>query len=204
MRRAQVLPFSAACERNKEPILAVLRSAFADAQAVLEIGSGTGQHAVHFSRALPHLHWQASELPGQLAALAQRLALEGPPGLAAPIALDVESLPWTLPRAFDALFTANTLHIVRWEAVQALLRGAGAALAAGGTLCVYGPFRYRGAHTSASNEAFDASLRARDRHSGIRDFEAVDALARAQGFVLQADHAMPANNRALVWRRPRE
>jgi cyclopropane fatty-acyl-phospholipid synthase-like methyltransferase len=198
-----VLTSSEACERNKGPILEVLARELAAHHAVLEIGSGTGQHAVHFARHLPHLSWQPSEVSEQQPALAERIRLEGPANLCAPIVLDVRSLPWparSARAAFDAVFTANTLHIMGWESVADFFRGAGGLIAAGGVLCVYGPFRYRGRYTSDSNAEFDAWLRARDPLSGIRDFEALDALARAQRLTLTADHAMPANNQTLVWR----
>lgn len=201
MRTGSGLPFSAACERNKGPILEMLQSAFATCTRVLEIGSGTGQHAVHFAHHLPHLEWQPSELPDGLPALAERVRREGGPNLLPPIALDVTRDPWPVPPGTDAVFSANTLHIVHWDAVLHFFRGAGALLAGGGVLCAYGPFNYRGEFTSASNAAFDASLKTRDPGSGIRDFEAVDALARAQGFDLLEDRAMPANNRTLVWRK---
>jgi cyclopropane fatty-acyl-phospholipid synthase-like methyltransferase len=195
-----VLTHSEACERNQGPILGVLRGAFAASRAVLEIGSGTGQHAVYFAAHLPQLKWQPSEVAAQLAPLAERIRLHGSPNLAAPIALDVHDDPWVTPRV-DAMFSANTLHIVAWSAVQDFFRGAGATLPAAGVLCVYGPFRYRGDYTSDSNAQFDAYLRARDPASGIRDFEALDELARRQGLALAADQAMPANNRTLVWQR---
>jgi cyclopropane fatty-acyl-phospholipid synthase-like methyltransferase len=196
-----VLAVSEACERNKGPILEVLTAALAESRAVLEIGSGTGQHAVHFARHLPHLAWQPSERAAELAPLAERIALEGPPNLAAAIELDVRAHPWPVT-GFDAVFSANTLHIMPWEAVEDFFRGVGAVLAAPGVLCVYGPFRYRGAYTSDSNAEFDRFLRRRDPSSGIRDFETLEQLAVAQGFGLAADHAMPANNQTLVWRRP--
>ncbi len=198
-----VLTSSEACERNKGPILEVLSRELAAHHAVLEVGSGTGQHAVHFARHLPHLTWQPSEVADQQPPLAERICLEGPPNLLAPVVLDVRSLPWAVRAAgaaFDAVFSANTLHIMAWEAVEDFFRGAGATLGAGGALCVYGPFRYRGRYTSDSNAEFDAWLQARDPRSGIRDFEALDALARAQRLTLSADHAMPANNQTLVWR----
>ncbi|MDE2136553.1 MAG: DUF938 domain-containing protein [Gammaproteobacteria bacterium] len=196
-----MLAFSEACERNQGPILEVLTGALAASRAVLEIGSGTGQHAVHFARHLPHLKWQPTERAAGLAALDARIALEGPPNLAAALELDVRAQPW--PVAFcDAVFSANTLHIMAWEAVEDFFRGVGRVLAAPGVLCVYGPFRYRGAYTSDSNAEFDRLLRGRDAASGIRDFEALVRLAGAQGLELSADHAMPANNRTLVWRRP--
>ena len=192
--------FADACERNKGPILEVLKSAFASSHSVLEIGSGTGQHAVHFAAALRHVSWQPTELPEHLGALGERIRLEGTPNLRGPIALDVREHPWRVP-SVDAVFSANTLHIMAWSAVREFFRGAGAALGAEGVLCVYGPFRYEGRYTSDSNAEFDRWLKARDPVSGIRDFEALDELARGAGLVLAADHAMPANNRTLVWRR---
>jgi cyclopropane fatty-acyl-phospholipid synthase-like methyltransferase len=195
-----VLAVSEACERNKGPILAVLAGELGASRTVLEIGSGTGQHAVHFAAHLPHLRWQPTELEGHLSALAERVRLEGSANLRPPVALDVSDDPWDVPRV-DAAFSANTLHIMAWSAVQDFFRGAGAVLTGAGVLCVYGPFRYRGDYTSASNAEFDAYLQARDPASGIRDFEALDALAAAQGLTLAADHAMPANNRTLVWHR---
>ena len=195
-----MLTLSEACERNKGPILEVLRTEFAASRSVLEVGSGTGQHAVHFAAHLPHLAWQPSELDELTAPLAERIRLEGASNVRAPIALDVRELPWRVARV-DAVFSANTLHIMAWSAVQAFIRGAAGALAAPGVLCVYGPFRFQGQYTSDSNAQFDTWLKARDPVSGIRDFEALEALAHAHGLVFAADHAMPANNRLLVWRR---
>ena len=195
-----MLPFSEACERNKHPILAVLRSAFAEAGEVLEIGSGTGQHAVHFARHLPHLAWQPTDRAEHLPGLAARIALEGGDNLRSPVELDVTQTSWPFVRA-DAVFSANTLHIMSWPEVVQLFAGVGRVLARGGRLAVYGPFRYAGRYTSDSNERFDLGLRERDAASGIRDFEEVDALARAQSLALQADHPMPANNQLLVWER---
>jgi cyclopropane fatty-acyl-phospholipid synthase-like methyltransferase len=194
--------FSEACERNKAPILEALRTAFASASRVLEIGSGTGQHAVWFARHLPHLLWQPSDVAAALPALAARLRAEAPANVLPPTELDVAVQPWRVG-TYDAIFSANTLHIVSWDDVGHFFRGVGAALEARGTLCVYGPFRYRGDFTTPSNAAFDQWLKQRDPVSGIRDFEAVDALAAAEGLALVADHAMPANNQALVWRRER-
>lgn len=196
-----MLPFSEACERNKEPILDILRNVFARAVHVLEIGSGTGQHAVWFARHLPHLQWQPTERTTELPGLRARIADEGPPNLRAPLELDVLVSPWRTPPA-DAVFSANTLHIMGWPGVEAFFAGIATLLRADGAmLAVYGPFRYRGDYTSASNAAFDQWLRQRDPASGIRDFEAVDTLARAAGLTLAADHAMPANNQLLVWQR---
>jgi SAM-dependent methyltransferase len=195
-----MLAVSAACERNKDPILAVLGGELAVSRSVLEIGSGTGQHAVHFARHLPHLSWQPTELGAELGPLAERILLGGPPNLRPAIALDVRVQPWPVERV-DAVFSANTLHIMAWDAVEHFFRGIGAVLAAPGVLCVYGPFRYRDGYTSESNAEFDRNLRRRDPLSGIRDFEALQRLAAAAGLDLAADHAMPANNQTLVWRR---
>ena len=195
-----VLRHSEACERNKGPILAVLREALARSRTVLEIGSGTAQHAVYFAAELPHLSWQPTELGGELAPLAERVRLEGSANLRAPIELDVRRLPWPVVTV-DAVFSANTLHIMAWEAVEDFFRGVAGVLAAPGTLCVYGPFRYGGRYTSDSNREFDRYLRQRDPASGLRDVQALEPLAHAAGLELAADHPMPANNQTLVWRR---
>ena len=192
-------PYSEASERNKGPILEVLREAFAGCSHVLEIGSGTGQHAVHFALAMPQLAWQPSELPDAMPGLRKRIFTEGPSNLRAPVTIDVTARPWDV-RKVDGIFTANTLHIMSWPQVEAFFAGLPEVAKPGAVLAIYGPFGYAGAHTSPSNESFDRMLRARDPHSGIRDFEAVDGLARRAGFELEADHPMPANNRTIVWR----
>jgi cyclopropane fatty-acyl-phospholipid synthase-like methyltransferase len=193
-------PYAPACERNREPILAVLRDCFADRRNVLEVGSGTGQHAVHFAAAMPWLSWQCSDRAEHLPGIRLWLDEAVLPSTPAPIELDVGGT-WPTGR-FDAVFSANTLHIMGWPEVQQFFEGVDAVLATdGGVLAVYGPFNYGGAYTSDSNREFDAWLKARDSRSGIRDFEAVDALARTIGLTLMDDVAMPANNRMLVWRR---
>ena len=193
-----MLPCSEACERNKEPILAVLREAFAGCTHVLEIGSGTGQHAVHFALAMKWLVWQPTETAEAMPGLRKRVFNEGPSNLRAPVQLDVSETPWDVRRV-DGVFTANTLHIMHWPQVAALFAGLRDVMKPETVLAIYGPFRYGGEYTSDSNAEFDAFLRVRDPGSGIRDFEAVDALARAAGFRLVADHRMPANNQTLVW-----
>ena len=193
-----MLPFSAACERNKDPILEVLRLRFADRTQVLEIGSGTGQHAVHFARALEHLTWHPTEQLAYLPDLAERVKLEGSHNLRTPTLLDVRQAVWPI-RSVDAIFTANTLHIMSWPEVTALFGGVGAVLAPGGVLCVYGPFRYAGRYTSDSNLEFDRMLQERDPESGLRDIQTVNALAEQYGLRLDADHDLPANNRLLVF-----
>ncbi len=193
-------PYSESCERNREPILGVLREVLPQQGTVLEIASGTGQHAVHFGAALPHLTWQTSELPGQHDAVAAWLAEVQLPNVLPPVALDVHQSAWPVERA-EAVFAANLLHILSWEGVESMFEGVGRVLAPGGVLCAYGPFNYGGGYTSDSNARFDDWLKARDPRSGIRDFEAIEALARARGLSLFHDFAMPANNRTLVWRK---
>jgi len=196
---AEVKPYAEACERNQDPILAVLKRHFADRGRILEIGSGTGQHAVHFAAALPQLLWQTSDLESNLSGIRLWVGEAHLANLLPPIALDVRGA-WPSAR-YDALFMANTLHIMSWDEVRALFAALPGVLARDCVLAVYGPFNYDGAFTSASNAAFDAWLKQRSPHSGIRDFAAVDELARSIGLALAEDRAMPANNRMLVWRR---
>lgn len=192
-------PYSEACERNRGPILEVLREHFADRRRVLEIGSGTGQHAVHFAAALPRLIWQTSDIAPGLPGIRLWIEDAGLPNLPPPVALDVAG-PWP-DASFDAIFTANTLHIMSWPEVRALFRALPAVLTPDAVLAVYGPFNTEGRFTSESNAAFDAWLKQRSPESGIRDFAAVDELARSIGFALVEDRSMPANNRTLIWRR---
>lgn len=192
-------PDAPSCARNREPILALLREHFADRRHVLEIGSGTGQHAVFFAAALPHLRWQTSDRRDALPGIGAWIDDAALPNTPAPIELEVGGA-WP-KRVFDAVFTANTLHIMSWHEVETLFARLAGALAADATLAIYGPFNYGGSFTSPGNAAFDAWLKERAAHQGIRDFAAVDALARGAGLTLLADHAMPANNRCLVWRR---
>ncbi|MEN3365260.1 MAG: hypothetical protein V7606_2534 [Burkholderiales bacterium] len=192
--------YSAACERNKEPILAVLRDAFEDGGRILEIGSGTGQHAAFFGENLPQLTWQTSDLPHNHASIIDWQQEAGLPNVLAPLTLDTGSDNWP-EGPYDGVFSANTCHIMAWQEVQAMFAGIGRILRKGGVLCIYGPFNYSGKFTSMSNAQFDASLRAQAPHMGIRDFEAIDRLAAENGLRLDTDHAMPSNNRLLVWRR---
>lgn len=198
------LPHSPACDNNQGPIFEVLAQALADRRHVLEIGSGTGQHSVYFAPRLPHLVWQTSDLAQHHAGIAAWHAHQPAPNLRAPLLFDAAHSDWptgTDAQAgpIDAVFTSNTLHIMGWPQVQRLLQLVGTHLPMGGRLVVYGPFNYGGTYTSDSNRAFDAWLQARDPASGIRDQEAVVAQAALHGLQLQADHAMPANNRTLVW-----
>ena len=193
-------PFSSASARNREPILERLRTFFADRRHVLEIGSGTGQHAVHFASALPHLVWQASDRAENLAGIRSWLDEAALPNTPEPLELDVVHGPW--PEAcFDAVFSANTLHIMAWPEVQAMFAALPSVTTADARLAIYGPFNYEGRFSSDSNAAFDASLRANAAHMGIRDAADIDALAAAAGFGLVDDIAMPANNRLRLWQR---
>lgn len=191
-------PYSESCEQNREPILSVLRTAFADRCHVLEIGSGTGQHAVYFGAELPHLRWQTADVPAHHAGIAAWLADAVLPNVLPPQALDVNDSDWHSGH-YDAVFSANTLHIMSSAEVEKCFIGIGKVLEPGGILAIYGPFNYGGRFTSDSNARFDQWLKSRDPASGIRDFEAVDALARQQNLMLIHDHAMPANNRTLIW-----
>lgn len=192
-------PYAPSCDRNRDVILSVLGTAFAHRSRVLEIGSGTGQHAVHFAQALPHLVWQCSDraevLPGTRMWL-DEAALANTPS---PLALDVADADWAraVDVRFDAVFTANTLHIMGWPEVEQLFASLPAVLAPSASLLIYGPFNYGGQFTSESNAAFDRSLREGDPKRGLRDMEAVRTCAEALGFTLAHDHAMPANNRCL-------
>jgi cyclopropane fatty-acyl-phospholipid synthase-like methyltransferase len=192
-------PHAPSCDRNRDPILAVLRHHFAEVASVLEVGSGTGQHAVYFALKMTWLDWQTSDREENLPGIGQWLEEAMLPNTPPPIILDVDG-PWPTQR-YNAVFTANTLHIMGWDSVQAFFRGVGQVLGPRGSLVVYGPFNYEGRYTSESNREFDGWLKARDPQSAIRDFEAVDALAREQGLLLIDDVAMPANNRCLVWRK---
>lgn len=194
-------PFAPACERNRGPILEVLKLYFTDRRRILEIGSGTGQHAVFFAPAFPDATWQTSDLKENLPGIRLWLEEAAVPNLPPPIELDVTGR-WPDAR-YDAIFSANSLHIMPLPAVEQFFAGVARVLEPDGILAVYGPFNYNGTYTSESNREFDAWLKQQySPESAIRDFEAVDRLARQIGCRLVQDHAMPANNRLLVWRRP--
>jgi len=186
-------------ERNKGPILEVLARVLPPRGLVLEIASGTGQHVVHFARALPALEWQPSDAdPGGRLSIERWIREEALGNVRAPIALDVLQHPWPIDRA-DAVACINMIHIAPWAATPALFRGIHAVAARIAVL--YGPYRRGGAHTAPSNEAFDADLRARDPSWGVRDLEAVADAAAEEGFTLDEIVPMPANNFTLVFRR---
>ena len=172
---------------------------FADCRRILEIGSGTGQHAVFIAPSFPNAVWQASDVDENLPGIRMWLDEAALPNTPAPLRLDV-NCRWP-PMRYDAAFTANTLHIMSWAEVQKLFAALDSALDPRARLAVYGPFNYGGTFTTESNAAFDRWLKQRSALSGIRDFESVNALAESIGFELVADHAMPANNRTLVWQR---
>ena len=200
-----LVPFSQACENNKAPILEAISQAFSSSNLVLEIGTGTGQHAVHFAQALPHLTWQTSDqacyIDGINAQLNQARSQgdRGTDNLSPPLILDVTQ-PWPLSShqaGIDGVFTANTLHIMAKEMVEAFFIGVGKHLRTQGNLCIYGPFNYAGNYTSESNARFDTWLAQQDPRSAIRDIEWIVQLAETQGLRLVGDHSMPANNRLL-------
>jgi hypothetical protein len=198
---ALALPDAPATARNRDPILAVLRRVFAMRIRVLEIGSGTGQHAVHFARALPHLKWHTSDLPENHDGIRAWLAEAALPNVVPPVNFDMgRPDTWPITR-HDAIFSANTLHIASWPEVESLFANLSRVLAAKATIVFYGPFNIGGEFTSPSNAAFDASLRADNPARGIRDLEAVQALAASAGLSFVEDIAMPANNRCLVFER---
>ncbi len=192
-------PHSPACERNREPILEVLRETFAERRRVLEVGSGTGQHAVHFAAALPHLIWQSSDRAENLPGIRAWLDAAALPNTPDPLELDVGGRWPSGP--FDAIFSANTLHIMAWSEVQQFFAQLPAITSDDAILVIYGPFNDDGRYSSDSNAAFDQWLKNRGTHMAIRDAREVDALAMTAGFALIDDRAMPANNRCRVWRR---
>lgn len=191
-------PFSQACVNNQQPILEIIEPLFSEVDEVLEVGSGTGQHAVYFGKAMPHVRWQCSDQIENHAGINAWREWAQLPNVLKPLALDVDQ-PWPIATT-PAIFCANVIHIISWSQVEKLFAGIASHLRKPGIVCFYGPYNYNGKFTSESNARFDQWLKDRDPNSGIRDFEKVDALARNAGLELQADHAMPANNRCLVWR----
>lgn len=190
-----------AAERNKEPILAALRSSLPPSGLVLEIASGTGQHVVHFANALGALTWQPSDPDTEFrTSIAHRIQEEALQNVRTPLDLDVLDTPWPVS-GVDAVLCINMIHVTPWEATRALIRGSGEILSAGGGLFLYGPYRRNGAHTAPSNEAFDTRLRGQNPEWGIRDLEEVEQLGTRSGLRLETVIEMPANNLSLVFRR---
>lgn len=192
--------FSASCERNKEAILNELKLHFSNVSQVLELGSLSGQHAIHFSEELTHLQWQPSDLIENIIALNQNISEYNITNCRSPLAIDVAQYSQWPDEKYDAIYTANTLHIMSWQHVEALFEHLPKVCNKNALLCIYGPFKYQGHFTSTSNAEFQQWLQNRDVNSGIRDFEKVNELARAQGFLLQSDKTMPANNQLIVWK----
>ncbi len=194
-------PFSQACENNKRPILNILTKVFSKTDHVLEIGSGTGQHAVFFGQHLPHLTWQTSDLAINHSGINMWLDETALPNVQRPIEIDLHKA-WSVPnnnQRIDGLYTANTLHIISWPLVVKFFEGIAQNLTTGANVCIYGPFNYQGKYTSESNANFDIWLKDRDKNSGIRNIEEILLLASSVGISLIDDHVMPANNRLLVF-----
>ena len=192
-------PFSQACENNKQPILQIIQTVFPESCTVLEIGSGTGQHACYFAKNLPYLTWQATDRPENLAGINQWINESGLSNLPESLSLNVNDNDWPC-QTIEALFTANTLHIMSWQEVECLFLKLAKYLTEQAIVCIYGPFNYNGQYTSVSNQQFDQSLKLRNPKSGIRDFEAIEKLAKKANLIISDDFAMPANNRLLVLR----
>ena len=193
-------PYSESCERNQRPILKVLQETLTNQQHVLEIASGTGQHAVYFGRALPHLSWQTSELTQNHEGILAWLNEIKLPNVLPPVTINVNDAKWPV-EIVDTVFNANTVHIITWPEVERLFAGIARVLNPSGILCLYGPFKYKGEFTSESNARFDALLKSRNRNSGIRDFETINRLAETHDLLLVKDVAMPNYNQTLVWQR---
>jgi len=193
-------PFAESSEQNKMPILAVLKRVLTEAETVLEIGSGTGQHAVFFAEQFPHLNWISSDLAEYHAGIKLWLEDAAPENIQGPLLLDVNQKDWPLKET-DAVFSANTVHIMGWPSVENMFRGIGRVLNKKGNFCLYGPFNYNGQFSCESNARFDVWLRQRDPVSGVRDFEALQILAEKAGLTFIEDIEMPANNRMLVWQK---
>lgn len=193
-------PFAESSEQNKAPILDVLKRHFKNTSSVLEIGSGTGQHAVFYAEHFPDLIWYASDQADYLNGIQLWINDAKVKNINGPLLLDVNQSSWPVKQV-DGVFSANTVHIMSWHSVQNMFLGIGEILTSDGIFCLYGPFNYNGKFTSESNERFDHWLKQRDSLSGIRDFEALQNLAKTAGMTLLEDNEMPANNRLLVWKK---
>lgn len=199
--KAMAKGFAPAAERNRQPILEVLKRALPMTGLVLEVASGTGQHAEFFAEQIPDLRWQPSDAsPEALSSIEAWVRQSGRENLLPPIELDVRSGPWPIDAA-DAVLCINMIHISPWESSEALFREAGCLLGVGSPLITYGPYRVHGAHTAPSNAAFDESLRSRNPRWGVRDIDELTELAAQTGFTLRERVAMPANNMTLIWSR---
>lgn len=193
-------PFAESSEQNKTPIFDVLKQYFKNTKTVLEIGSGTGQHAVFFAEQFSGLNWIASDQADYHEGINMWLEECNLQNIEGPLLLDVNQKDWPLKQT-DAVFSANTVHIMGWHSVENMFAGIGRVLTQGGVFCLYGPFNYNGQFSSESNARFDLWLKDRDPDSGVRDFEALQILAEKAGLTFVCDHEMPANNRMLVWKK---
>lgn len=194
------IPPAPAAARNCAPILAVLRSELRDRNSVLEIGSGDGHHAVSFAQALPHLRWQTSDLEENHALIRARIDEARLGAVLPPLTLDMRTAA-ALPDRYDAVYTCNTTHIMSASAVERMLPLVSAALADGGVLCGYGPFKRDGRFNAPSNESFDLSLRSRDPSMGLRELNDIDATLATHGMARKRVYAMPSNNLLVVWKK---
>lgn len=197
------LPYSQACENNKAPILERLQAIFNAPGKVLEIGTLTGQHAVHFAKAMPHLQWQPSDHPESAHLCRPRLARAALPNILPMVELDVSETAWPV-ESFQWAFSANTAHIMAWPEVEQMFQGIGERLTNDSAFCLYGPFNHQGEYSSDSNRRFDQSLRAQAPHMGIRDLSDLSALAESVGMQLTEKHKLPANNQLLVFRKTKD
>ena len=192
-------PYSEACDQNRDPILNIIQPLFANAKDILEIGSGTGQHAVYFAEKMPHLIWHSSDQAQYIDGIKMWISESELSNLASPLTLNVTQTAWQNIKV-DAVFSANTTHIMHWHEVEALFSNISNILNNNGLFILYGPFNYQNQYSSESNARFDMWLKNRDPESGIRNFEDLDQLAQQAGLLLQEDYVMPANNRILCWK----
>jgi len=191
-------PFSQACENNKKPILEVISKHFENSELVLEIGTGTAQHALYFAKKLKQLYWQTSDQQQYLEGINLCLNEYRKYNLGRPLTIDVMQSNWQIEHC-DGVFSANTSHIMNWQMVKNMFVGVGHILMPEKHFCLYGPFNFNGQYTSDSNEAFDKMLRDRDPNSGLRNFEDLQRLAESQGLSFHKQYDLPANNKILVW-----
>jgi len=191
-------PYSESCDQNRDPILEVIQPLLKEKESVLEVGSGTGQHAVYFAKEMPHLIWQTSDQEVYHEGIKRWLDDAKLDNTPPPIPLNVSTDTWPT-QSFDAVFSANAVHIMAWDNVVDFFKNAPKLVNKGGLFILYGPFNYNQQYTSESNARFDIWLKQRDPQSAIRDFEALDELAQKAEMTLQSDHDLPANNRILVW-----
>ena len=197
------LPFSSATERNRQPILEQLINLLPDTGTVLEIGAGTGQHAVYFTRHFLEIYWQPTDRAENLEGLEAQFAAKGNPRIYKPLELDVMKNSWP-ESTYEVAFSANTAHIMPWKAVQAMFAGVASHMMPGARFCLYGPFNINGEYTSPGNARFDAQLRQQDRQMGIRDMNDIESLSNDHRMDLEQKISMPANNFLLVFRKMKE